>query len=182
MLPQKSILPLLDQKQMIANYKTLSPAEKVAVPAVSYLRSKKKFGTLEQDKATFPRKILHKPRISHQVSRTKVKKGAVTNYFSISQPLLIHNPMDFLKEGCIMGKKLCHSRPWPRYRDSKDGRLIFLSAGRNYKPNANIGLDYSCTHYLVTILVTGAGPNFILKAGFQQHSKPNCPLYQFQTF
>lgn len=47
----KSLLPLREQKQMIANYETLSPAERAALPAPSYLRSKQLSCFLEQDKS-----------------------------------------------------------------------------------------------------------------------------------
>lgn len=47
---QEYILPLRDQKQVIANCKTLYTAEQVAVPAVSYLRAKQLFGAPELDK------------------------------------------------------------------------------------------------------------------------------------
>lgn len=45
------VLPLREQKQVIANYKILSPGERVAPPAASYYRSKKLLGSQGQDKS-----------------------------------------------------------------------------------------------------------------------------------
>lgn len=56
---------------------------------------------------------------------------------------------------------MCHSHPEWRYRDSNDGRRIFVSTCRNYKVYANIDPSFTCTRRLVAIPDTGAGPNFV---------------------
>lgn len=62
---------------------------------------------------------------------------------------------------------LPHSHLWRRFQGGKDNCRIFVSTGRNYKVYADTGLDYFCMHCLVTILDTGARPNFIDKKKIQ---------------
>lgn len=58
-------------------------------------------------------------------------------------------------------QKFCHSRPWRRYRGSKDNHHTFGSNGRNYILYGNIGLSYACTSRRVALLDTGVGTNFV---------------------
>lgn len=170
----KCILPLRDQQHVIANYETLTLAERVAIPAAYYVPAKQMILSLELYKLVGPFEANSTPPIpvhcikwaGNQISEQPSPTAPVSDALSqISTPKVLSTKIP------SSGLDLSQNCPSGRYEDRKDDRRIFVSIGRNYKVYSDIALNYTCMNRLVDILDTRTEPSFIgknkLPTGFE---------------
>lgn len=98
------------------------------------------------------------PNFSSEWSKKWSRKGPILTTSASGIGFQFTIPSILTKKAALSRQELWQSRPWRRYRNSKNHRHIFVSIGRNFKKYAEIGLAYTHINCLITFFDTVAGP------------------------